>query len=133
MGKNILQLDKDILFCSCYIPPSHSSYFDPDTLPNLENEINLFKKDYFIVLTGDFNARTGVQRDFINYDNCNLASGGISPPPTMITPRKSFVFQLYWSRKQYVNMYNSKSIRMNKGPKGIARTGKVSHARRNPA
>ena len=44
-----------------------------------------------------------------------------------------FVFQLYWSRKQYVNMYNSKMIRMNKGPKGIARTGKVSHARRNPA
>ena len=43
------------------------------------------------------------------------------------------IFQLYWSRKQYVNMYNSKSIRMNKGPKGIARTGKVSHARRNPA
>ena len=52
--------------------------------------INLFKKDYYIVLAGDFNARTGVQNDFINYDNCNLAPGGISPPPTMIRPGKSF-------------------------------------------
>ena len=34
IGKNILQLDKDILLCSCYIPPSHSSHFYPDTLPN---------------------------------------------------------------------------------------------------
>ena len=34
IDKNILQLDKDILLCSCYIPPSHSSYFNPDTLSN---------------------------------------------------------------------------------------------------
>ena len=53
IDKNILQLDKDILLCSCYNPPSHSSYFTPDTLPNLENVINRFKKDYFVVLAGD--------------------------------------------------------------------------------
>ena len=32
-----------------------------------------------------------------------------------------------------LRLSNSKSIRMNKGPKGIARTGKISHARRNLA
>lgn len=60
IDKNILQLDKAILLCSCYIPPSHSSYFDPDTLLNLEDDINLFKRNYFVVLAGDFNARTRV-------------------------------------------------------------------------
>ena len=44
IDKHILQLDKDILLCSCDIPPSRSSYFNPDTLSNLENEINLFKR-----------------------------------------------------------------------------------------
>ena len=91
IDKNIRQLDKDIVLCSCYITPNHSSYFDPDTLPNLENDINLFKRDYFVVLAGDFNARTGVEHDFINYDNCNLAPGGISPPTTIIRPRKSLI------------------------------------------
>lgn len=59
--KNILQLDKDILLCSCYIPPKHSPYFNPDTLLNLENDINLFKRNSYIVLAGDFNARTGIK------------------------------------------------------------------------
>ena len=39
-----------------------------------------------------FNAPTGVQKehDIINYYNWDLAPGGISPAPTIITPRKSF-------------------------------------------
>ena len=114
IDKNILQLDKDILLCACYIPPSHSSYFNPDTLPNLENEINLFKKDYFVVLVGDFNARTGVQHDFINYDNCNFAPGGISPPPK-ITPRKSFDTHVNDLGKQLLEMCKSLDLRILNG------------------
>ena len=88
--KNILQLDKDILLCSCYIPPKHSPYFNPDTLLNLENDINLFKRNSYIVLAGDFNARTGIENDFISNDNYKFVPGSDSPLPTVVTPRKSF-------------------------------------------
>ena len=115
IDKNILQLDKDILLCSCYITPNHSSYFDPDTLPNLENDINLFKRDYFVVLAGDFNARTGVEHDFINYDNCNLAPGGISPPTTIIRPRKSFDTHINDLGKQLLEMCKSLDLRILNG------------------
>ena len=98
-----------------YIPPNHSSYFDPDTLPNLENDIHLFKRDYFVVLAGDFNACTGVEHDFINYDNCNLAPGGISPPPTIITPRKSFDTHVNDLGKQLLEMCKSLDLRILNG------------------
>ena len=93
MAKNnssILQLDKDILLRSCFIPPKHSPYFNPDTLLNLENDINLFKRNSYIVLASDFNARTGIENDFISNDNYKFVPGGASPLPTVVTPRKSF-------------------------------------------
>jgi len=43
IDKNILNTDKDILLCFCYIPPKESPYFDPDILANLENDINFSK------------------------------------------------------------------------------------------
>ena len=110
IGKNILQLDKDILSCSWYIPPSHSSYFDPNILPNLENDINLFKRDDFIVLAGDLNARTGVEHGFINCENCHLEPGGICPSPTMITPRKSLDTHVNDVGKQLLEICNSLEI-----------------------
>ena len=115
IDKNILQLDKDILLCSCYIPPNHSPYFNPDIFPNLENDINFFKRDYFVVLAGDFNARTGVEHDFINYDSCNLAPGGISPPTTKIAPRKSFDTHVNDLGKQLLEMCNSLDLRILNG------------------
>ena len=72
IDKSLFQADKDISLCSCYIPPKDSPYYDPDTFSNLENDINLFQKDYSVILAGDFNARTGVENDFINYDSCNF-------------------------------------------------------------
>ena len=58
-----------------------------------------------------FNAPTGVQKehDIINYYNCDLAPGGISPAPTIITPRKSFDILVNdnWENSylQCVNLY----------------------------
>ena len=66
-------------------------------------------------MAGDFNARTGVQHDFINYDNCNVAPGGISPPPTMITPRKSFDTHVNDLGKQLLEMCKSLDLRILNG------------------
>ena len=108
MAEYLPRFRRIIVKCSCYIPLSHSSYFDPDTLPNLENEIKLFIKGYFILLAGDFNARTGVQ-------HCNLAPGRISPPPTMIRPRKSFDTHVNDLGKQLLEMCKSLDLQILNG------------------
>ena len=66
-------------------------------------------------MAGDFTACTGVQHDFINYDNCNLASGGISPSPTIIRPRKSFNTHVNDQGKQLLEMCKSLDLRMFNG------------------
>ena len=54
------------MLCCCYIPPKDSLYFDPDTFSNLESDVDNFKKKFFsIILAGDFNDRTGVEKDFL--------------------------------------------------------------------
>ena len=56
-----------------------------------------------------------MQHDFINYDNCNLAPGGISPPPTMITPRKSFDSHVNELGEQLLEMCKSLDLRILNG------------------
>ena len=64
-----------------------------------------------VVFAGNFNAGTGVQHDhFINYDNCNLAHGGISPPPIIIAPRRSFDSHVNDQGKQLLGMLKSLEI-----------------------
>ena len=47
-------------------PSKDSLYFDPDTFSNLESEVvNNFQKFFSFILAADFNARTGVERDFL--------------------------------------------------------------------
>lgn len=104
IDKIIFQLDKDILLCLCYILLSYLFYFNFDIFLNLENEINFFKKDYYIVLVGDFNVCMGVQYDFINYDNCNFVFGGIFFLLIMIRFRKSFDIYVNDLGKQFFEM-----------------------------
>ena len=56
-------MEKDVMLCCCYIPPKDSLYFDPDTFSNLESDVKIFKKNFFIILGGYFNARTGIEKD----------------------------------------------------------------------
>jgi len=113
--KNILQLEKEILLCSCYIPPKHSPYFNPDTLLNLENDINLFKTNSYKALAGDFNARTGIENDFISNDNYKFVPGGDSPLPTVVTPRKRFDNNVNDLGKHLLEMCKSLDLRILNG------------------
>ena len=53
LEKSLFQTDKGTLLCSCYIPPKDSPYDDPDIFSNLEHDINIFQKDYSVILALD--------------------------------------------------------------------------------
>ena len=42
-----------------HIPRAISPYFNPDTFDELQNDITKFSSKGFVLLAGDFNARTG--------------------------------------------------------------------------
>ena len=115
LDKTFFHLEKDILLCSCYISPKDSPYFDPDTFSNLENDINVFKGNNFIVLAGDFNARTGTENDFITNDYCNFVPGDSFPLPTVVSPRKSFDNHINEQGKHLLEICKSLDLRILNG------------------
>ena len=59
----------DIIFGVIYIPPEGSPYSDSEIFDNIENDIlNLTVDSQNICLMGDFNFRTGILSDFLNFD-----------------------------------------------------------------
>jgi len=59
----------DIIFGVIYIPPEGSPYSDSEIFDNIENDIlNLTVDSQNICLMGDFNSRTGILSDFLNFD-----------------------------------------------------------------
>lgn len=55
--------------CNLYTSPG-SSYFNPDTYLDLENDIAILNEDGHIMLAGDFNATTACALDYNDSDNC---------------------------------------------------------------
>ena len=67
--KKFFNLDSDLYICIIYISPEYSSYSkrqDGDIFLNLEKDIAYFSLRGSVILTGDFNARTGLKIDFVN-------------------------------------------------------------------
>ena len=82
---------------------------------NLENDINVFKGNNFIVLAGDFNARTGTENDFITNDYCNFVPGDSFPSPTVVSPRKSFDNHINEQGKHLLEICKSLDLRILNG------------------
>ena len=68
LDKSFFHLEKDIFLCAIYIPPRDSPYFNPDTFLDLENDIAKFSNEGHVMLSGDFNVRTGFALDYIEVD-----------------------------------------------------------------
>ena len=64
--------------------------FDPELFSNIEADIALLHRKGYIVLTGDFNARTGEENDFIMDESGKFIRGGDIPPPPNLTKRQNF-------------------------------------------
>ena len=64
-------LDKDVFLCLAYVSPDTSCHpASRDSLWSLlEEEIAAFSTTGHIILTGDFNARTGSLPDYVTYDS----------------------------------------------------------------
>ena len=52
-----------IYLCGVYIPPENSKYFSPQNFADLENDIVQYRSKGDIILSGDFNYRTGKYND----------------------------------------------------------------------
>ena len=74
--KNILGLDKDILFAGIYLPPENSRVYElyngKDGISLLEDTLSMFMNEYgelSVLLFGDFNSRIGDSLDYIVDDS----------------------------------------------------------------
>ena len=63
---NIGPTETTTYLCAAYIPPAESEYYEEDYLNNLYSDISYFQAQGKVLLCGDFNARTGVEPDFID-------------------------------------------------------------------
>ena len=68
LDKNFFCFDTDIYLC---FPEYSSCYIDQniDFLELVENEILAYKSKGSVIILGDFNARTGLELDFISDDD----------------------------------------------------------------
>ena len=63
---NIGPTETTTYLCAAYIPPAESEYYEEDYLNNLYSDMRYFQAQGIVLLCGDFNARTGVEPDFID-------------------------------------------------------------------
>ena len=90
-----LGLERDLFLCLCYIPPQNSTYYTSlaeHPLSVITREAHLAASHGSILLAGDFNARTGVAPDWLDFSelkdvykylegSTNPASFPPPPPP----------------------------------------------------
>ena len=76
LDKNSFALDRDTILSFSYCSPANSSYTQRtqvDSFDDLEEKLSCLGQDVDIISMGDFNARTGTGRDYIqNKDNSEI-------------------------------------------------------------
>ena len=64
LSKNVTNFDNNLIVGIIYIPPENSKYSSRELFTNIEMEMHeLVKNGKHVILTGDFNARTGTELD----------------------------------------------------------------------
>lgn len=58
--------NQPLFLCAIYIPPPNSPYCEENAFEKLQNEILHFQTKGYTLICGDFNARTGRDKDFIS-------------------------------------------------------------------
>ena len=68
--KTLTEFPENMILGAIYLPPENSRFLNDDDLNSLENEISEMANNHkYIMLAGDFNARTSSLSDFIPADN----------------------------------------------------------------
>jgi len=69
VNSQLLNRHTDSVFGIVYIPPAYTSYSSWDAFSQIENEFLYLSFQYkYIRLTGDFNGRTSVEKDYFLFD-----------------------------------------------------------------
>ena len=63
IDKVLMGTQDHVYICGVYIPPENSKYFSPQVFENLEKDIIQYRSKGYIILSGDFNSRTGKYND----------------------------------------------------------------------
>ena len=67
---NLANLDENIFCGAVYIPPENSNFYNDEELMLLESEIISFCSTHkYVIITGDFNARTAEMKDYTENDD----------------------------------------------------------------
>ena len=90
ISKHILGKHKDLFICGVYIPPENSNYFKDEIFEKLEKEIDEFSKKGYILLLGDFNARSARESDSVCKDGHTFISNDCSNMSIDSPPRNNF-------------------------------------------
>ena len=69
LDKYTLGLQKTIFLCFCYIKPYQNKEESELIFNRLQSEILKFKQEGEVLISGDFNARTGGLQDFVANDD----------------------------------------------------------------
>ena len=68
LSKEYFNLESDQFICFAYVSPLTSSYtrkMDHDPFSDLEADISKFSSEGYVMLAGDFNGKTNVNKDFV--------------------------------------------------------------------
>ena len=69
LDKDFTHLEEKLIFGVVYVPPENSNFHNEDELALLESEITSFRSENkYVIITGDFNARTSQLRDYTEND-----------------------------------------------------------------
>lgn len=69
LSKILFDIDEDIIFGAVYVPPESSKYMNQNLLDSFYAEIDNFISNYkYVILQGDFNARTSNMPDIVDAD-----------------------------------------------------------------
>ena len=80
---SIFNLSKDLYLCLCYIVPSDSSresFMELNVLERICDHIIQISNDtndcYHLLICGDFNSRTGLEPDYVIFDEASTSTSG---------------------------------------------------------
>lgn len=94
----LMPTNKPLLCCVVYVPHSNSNFYNNQNVTGIESlEINIDRllsretDDFDLCLLGDFNSRTGEEKDFIDFDTCSFLpiDTSVYNPSTFCKDRKS--------------------------------------------
>lgn len=119
LDKKYFGLYKDLYVCFAYIPPQYSSYYldqNIDYLEMLEADISKYRNMGYVLILGDFNARTASEHDFIlNDDDKYLPLNEDYTIDTNLTHRKSQDTKICTRGKELLEICVSSRLRILNG------------------